>query len=393
MKKAIQFGAGNIGRGFTGQLFSQSGYEVVFIDIVEPVINSLNEKRSYIIKVVGNNPQEIVINNVRAVNIRNENVVAKEIKTADILCTAVGVNILDKIAPVIAKGIELRANNKIVQPLNIIICENLLDSAHFLKNQINKHCSCYDYIDKYIGFVESVVSRMIPVVPDEIKQQNPTLIMVEEYCVLPVDKKGFKGAIPEIKGLLPQDNFKGYEERKLFIHNLGHSMFAYLGYLKGYEYIWQAVADNELNNIVSSALKESGTALIKKHGFTQQEMKEHVADLFYRFSNKQLGDTVYRVGRDPLRKLSFNDRLIGGARLALEYGIIPENICIGISAALCYDYPKDEQAVRLKKMLEEKSIENVLIKISGLKHDNIIIQLVKETYNSVKTKYKIKPGQ
>ena len=33
MKKAIQFGAGNIGRGVIGPLLSKSNYQVVFSDI------------------------------------------------------------------------------------------------------------------------------------------------------------------------------------------------------------------------------------------------------------------------------------------------------------------------------------------------------------------------
>ena len=40
--KAVMYGAGNIGRGFIGQLLSQSGYHVDFIDVAPAVIEQLN---------------------------------------------------------------------------------------------------------------------------------------------------------------------------------------------------------------------------------------------------------------------------------------------------------------------------------------------------------------
>jgi mannitol-1-phosphate 5-dehydrogenase len=50
MKKAVMYGAGNIGRGFIGQLFSESGYHVVFIDIADSVVDRLNKDGCYPVK-------------------------------------------------------------------------------------------------------------------------------------------------------------------------------------------------------------------------------------------------------------------------------------------------------------------------------------------------------
>ena len=41
------YGAGNIGRGFIGQLFSMSGYEIGFVDVNEAVISRLSSDHKY----------------------------------------------------------------------------------------------------------------------------------------------------------------------------------------------------------------------------------------------------------------------------------------------------------------------------------------------------------
>ena len=53
-KKAVMYGAGSIGRGFIGQLFSESGYETIFIDVNEELIRNLNERGQYSIRFVKN---------------------------------------------------------------------------------------------------------------------------------------------------------------------------------------------------------------------------------------------------------------------------------------------------------------------------------------------------
>jgi len=378
--KAVQFGAGNIGRGFTAQLFTESGYEVVFVDVVDEIVRLINERRSYPIEIVGDNPQTVTIRNIRAVHGGDREAVAREISDASLVCTAVGVNALQHVAPAIAMGIKLRADGGVPEPLNIIICENLLHASDVLRSYILESLPAgyADYVRRSVGFVESVVSRMVPVMTEEQRQRDRLLVVVEEYKRLPVDRRGFVGDIPDIVGFEPYDNFQAYVERKLFTHNLGHAAAAYLGYLRGHEYIYQAMNDPAVLAVVKAALAETGEALIARHGFTPEEHQEHIDDLLHRFANVALGDTVARVGRDPIRKLGPNDRLVGSAKLAVEYGITPKNVCLATAAALMFDNPDDPAAMELQRMTREEGSYKVFEIVCGIEPDSELAGLIWE---------------
>ena len=69
MKKAIMYGGGNIGRGFIGKVFSDSGYEVCFLDIMQPLIDEMNRRHGYTVRIVSNaETVDAPVKNVRAVN-------------------------------------------------------------------------------------------------------------------------------------------------------------------------------------------------------------------------------------------------------------------------------------------------------------------------------------
>jgi mannitol-1-phosphate 5-dehydrogenase len=380
MKKAVQFGAGNIGRGFIGQLLFQSGYETTFIDVNDEVISAINQIGSYTINIVGERPSSLKVQNIGAIDAKDTKAAAIELASADIAVTAVGNSVLEKIAPLIADGLVERKKKNIDKPLNIIICENLLGASRIFRKYVMESLdkTMRDYAKENLGLVESVVSRMVPVVPQGISEKDPLYVAVEEYCTLPVDRKGFIGEIPDINGMVPCEDIAAYEERKIYTHNAGHSICAYLGYQKGYEFIWEALEDKEIYSVVTGALRETGEALIEKHDFNSQKHYEHVDDLLYRFANKALGDTVCRVGRDPIRKLGLNDRLIGSAKLVSGYDIEPVNICKGIAAAMKYDCSEDPSACQLSNSIKQNGIDWVFKNICKINPQDKIAKLVKE---------------
>jgi mannitol-1-phosphate 5-dehydrogenase len=389
MKKAVMYGAGNIGRGFIGQLFSESGYEVVFVDINSVVIERINADRSYPIRIVDDDAyNEITIKNVRAVDGTDIEAIQTEIAEADIMATAVGVNVLAKIARPVALGLKRRWQVGNTTPLNILICENLLDAHHYLEGLIKRELEEDEkqLFNERTGLVETSIGRMVPIMTEEMQEGNPLRVYVEKYCELPVDKDAFKGEIPGIKNMIPYSPFDFYVQRKLFMHNMGHATLAYLGFTRGYKYLWNACRDSSIKLITYRALLESAMNLSIEHNYPLHGLIAHADDLICRFGNRLLGDTVARVGRDPVRKLSENDRLAGAAKLCVKNGIKPVYISIGIAAGYAFS-PEDDPAARdICKTVEDYGLSEALQRYSNLdkeKH-SLIFGMVLDFYDMLK---------
>ncbi|MCL6474834.1 MAG: mannitol-1-phosphate 5-dehydrogenase [Firmicutes bacterium] len=382
---AVQFGAGNIGRGFTAQLFHESGYEVVFVEAVPSLVEEINRRKKYVIHIVDNG-EEVEITDIRAVHSEDVQQVAQEVARAGIACTAVGVHALHQVAPLLAYGIALRSQRPDSLPLNILICENQIDADQILYEKVLEHlpAELHEYVRSQIGFVLCVVSRMVPVMTPEEKRADPLTIKVEAYKRLPVNARAIKGEIPSIVGLEPVQNFAGYVERKLFVHNAAHATLGYLGWLKGYTYVYEAMKDEWIRSVLDEAMQAVSEVLVRKHGFTPEEMREHVQDLYRRFESVALGDTVARVARDPERKLRPDDRLVGAARLLWEHGVEPRALCIVIAAALLYDNPEDESAVALQKRIEQEGVSAELERLTGITADMPMHQCILDAYARLK---------
>lgn len=382
---SVVFGAGNVGRGFLGQLLTESGYRVLFVDVVEPLVRALAERGRYTLQLVTDSEvEELEISGVSAVMAGETEEVTKAIAGCDLAATAVGVPALPKVAPVIAAGLERRRREG-GGPLNLIVCENLRNAPDVFAEMLREHLSPEGraYLEEQVGLVDAVIARMVPIIPPEISREDPSFIMAEPYKVLPVNRARFKGEIPAVVGMEPRDNFAAYVDQKLFTHNAGHAMIAYLGYLNDYEYGYEALDDPLVAELTEQALEESSEALIRRHGLNPSEQYALVEDLMRRFRNHRLGDTIFRLGRDPIRKLGPNDRLAGAARLVVETDGRPEALAWGIAAALLFDPPEDESAGRLQAMLRAAPVSQVLYEVSGIEPGSQLSEMVTERYQSL----------
>ncbi|WCT56317.1 mannitol-1-phosphate 5-dehydrogenase [Paenibacillus kyungheensis] len=376
MKKAIQFGAGNIGRGFIGALLSNAGYHVVFADINEQMINELNEKKSYQIHILDLEKSVETITNVSGC-LSNGTDIIDEIASADIITTAVGPNVLKFIAPTIAQGIEARRTAG-GGSLNIIACENMVGATSHLQEQVLTHLSEEGkaYADQNVGFANCSVDRIVP----PFQGDSILDVGVEAFHEWIVEEPKLKGGTPEIDGMKLTDNLVAYVQRKLFTLNTGHAITAYIGFLKGLETIDQSIQDEGVRAIVRPAMEESGAALVQKHGFDAGEHAKYIDKIETRFKNPYIRDEVIRVGREPLRKLGQADRLVGPVKMATEFDLGRDHLLKGIAAAFHYDNTADPQSAELQGRIQAEGFGPVVSDVTGFAKDS-------EDYNKVITAY------
>lgn len=380
MKIAIQFGAGNIGRGFIGGLLSQAGYSVVFADINEDVINELNERKEYKIFVKDTVCQEELITNVSGI-LSTDTALLEKIKDAHIITTAVGPLVLARIAKTIADGIKLRKENSVSYPLNVIACENMVGATTFLKEEIVKHLSTEEvaYLEENVGFPNSSVDRIVP----PIKNDSIIDVSVENFYEWNVEEPKLKGEVPAINGMTLVKELSAYIERKLFTLNTGHAITAYVGFLNGYKTVDQSINDEKIYTIVKNAMVESGNALIEKHGLEREAHLKYIDKIINRFKNEHMQDDVLRVGREPLRKLSAKDRLINPLVTANGYNLEVDNLVLGVASALHYSNEADPQSVELTESINSVGVKETLKKYAELS-DEALLTKIEETYNSLK---------
>ncbi len=322
MNKAVVFGAGNIGRSFIGNILSSNGMSVVFIDADAELVKQLNNSKSYRVLIKRNNnaDREILVSNIEAIHSYERDKIIKYLAECNLCATSVGQGALPKVIPLIAEGIKER-KRKSLPPLDIVIAENIRNGAAYFRGILDEN----GLTGMEAGLIETSIGKMVPIMTKEDLVEDPLVIHAEEYNTLILDRNGFKNKVPEFPEIKSVENIAAWVDRKLFIHNLGHAASAYLGFEQhpSRRLIAEVLEDKHILQQVRRVMNESAEALLSEYpdDFTRRDLSDHIDDLLFRFQNKALGDTVYRVGRDLPRKLGREDRILGAMRLCLKHNL------------------------------------------------------------------------
>lgn len=374
-KKIVIFGAGKIGRSFIGQIFSCSGYEVVFIDVNRDLIGELNRHGCYRVIIKSNGGDEvIVVRNIKAIHLSERKKIIQELSSASIAAISVGRQAIATTLPLVAISLVERMRLYGSRPLDFILAENMRNANDYISEQLTLLLpSDYPSAD-LIGLVETSIGKMVPIMSKKDLEDDPLQIFAEPYNYLIVAKDGFRNPVPDIPFLAPKSNIKAWVDRKLFIHNLGHATAAYTGYLIHPDavYMYEVLDDPRVYKTTFTTMLQSADILMALYPgeFTRSQLETHITDLLGRFKNRALGDTLFRVGCDLYRKLGPDDRLIAPIRAAMQLNL-PYNLIMDVVKAAVSFRAKDENGEYLssdKQFFSEsgKGLNHILKKVCNL---------------------------
>lgn len=373
--RAVHFGAGNIGRGFIGQLLHESGYDISFVDVQADIVDALKTRGRYEVIMADESEERVSVDRVTAFHSVDEaDEVVGQLAAADLITTAVGPPVLPILAPAIAKGLVERARSGGV-PVNVIACENMIGGSEALRSSVMEHVPDEDAeaVAEVAGFPNAAVDRIVP------EQTTEGIdVLVEPFFEWVVDASRIKGERPDVRGITYVESLAPYIDRKLLTVNTGHAAVAYLGYARGRETISDALEDEAVREGASSALEETGRLLVEEHGFDPDEHREYIEKVLGRFRNPRITDAVTRVARTPIRKLGRNERLVSPALRLLDRGHVPVHLATVIGAVLRYDDTGDEQALELQETIRSVGERSALARYAGIAEDHALADLVVE---------------
>jgi mannitol-1-phosphate 5-dehydrogenase len=261
-------------------------------------------------------------------------------------------------------------------------CENAIGATDTLRAEVEKAAGAdAEQLLSRAVFANTAVDRIVPGQPAD----GGVNVTVEPYFEWAIEASAFGGSLPNIPGAHFVDDLAPYIERKLFTVNTGHAATAYFGARAGIERISDALADEDIARRVSEALEETSAVLVAAHGLDAAELADYRATILERFRNPALVDTVQRVGRQPLRKISRNERFIGPAAMAAERGLSATALIAAVTAALEFEDADDEQAVEMQELLRSEDSVAFTIRTTGLDQEHPLFPAVHDAVVSRQT--------
>jgi mannitol-1-phosphate 5-dehydrogenase len=369
-KTIVIWGAGRIGRGFIADLFHAAGYRLVLVDQSPQLTAQLRQAGQFTVVRTGSGGRRsnVVISGYIALSTDQADEIAAAIARADLLAVAVFPKVFAEVIRQLVPGLLRRQIERPVAPLDILLCTNLLHPGpqfHALLHDALPP-EALSYAESRIGVVETLVIRIAPDPPVELRQCDPLLVWTNGYPELPVDRTGFRGDIPPVTGLRPVDDMRTQEILKLYTYNTFHAALAYLGALRGHELISECMADPQVRAAAVGALEEAGRALAAEYGLASDEMAAWVASVITHTDNPALGDTVRRFGADPPRKLTRGDRLVGPAILARKHDIPAPYLVRTLAAALRFGYADDPGVAHVQEQIAALGLGQAVSELCGL---------------------------
>jgi mannitol-1-phosphate/altronate dehydrogenase len=363
-KKEIVFlGAGAIGRGYLPWIFPVDHYEFIFVDSDPGIISTMSK------------------------NLQSTSFMAKDGKLKRLTYKIKKAYLADEfdfseVSDPAAVFVQVGPRNCIGAlgkmrdaHCPIILCEN----DHTV---VEKAREFYNKDNFYFGVPDVITSNMAP---PECLNIDPLAVTTEDGVMF-VDENANNGdLIGDLKFVSPSELYDKQWRAKLYLHNTPHCIAAYLGALLGKRFLHEAMAIEEIDQIVEGVMLEMLNALKLRWDISHEFVEWYAEKELARFRNNLLYDPISRVAREPLRKLELEGRLIGASNICLAQGFLPENIMIGIIAAILFSR-KDDSDRHLSMMRNAMNTSAFLVYILGLRKGEALEIALTSQFESIRSR-------
>jgi hypothetical protein len=388
-------GSGRSGRGLLGELCFLEGYRIAFADVDRALVSKMRERGKYTSfrqNDAGDGFQETVISGYdvyHTIDDRQEYLQA--LTNADIIFTATFDDAFDAIATDFHEALKIRMQKGIHRQFAFILGANYIGLYDYFASSFDKLLSKDEkaFFNQYAVMVESIIYRVSSFPSPEQKAKDELGVQSDNFNVLQVNTGQIAGAteikIPDF--FVHEDDTLRFMHCKIWDINTSHCSLAYLGQFYGKECICDAANDDHISRCAFYASQEAYRGLSKRYHLPPKTDKE-IAEVWEYYRDRTIKDTVIRVGNDPIRKLRRNDRFIGAALNALNYGILPVYICQNAAYGFFFHNEGDARTDKLKEILNENGIAGAIEKVCQLDltkpDEKIIFDLILAKYNELK---------
>ncbi|MFI5708455.1 mannitol dehydrogenase family protein [Kribbella sp. NPDC051620] len=263
-------------------------------------------------------------------------------------------------------------------PLTVLSCDNLVANGPFLRRLMEDYVRALPEAKNLIEQLEiarfpaSMVDRIVPATTDADREEAAGLLGVRDEAVVVAEpflqwviEDDFAGARPawDKAGAILTGDVAPWEQAKLRMLNATHSMLAYLGALRGYETIAEAVRDEQLAGLANELMTADVIpTLTPPEGL---DLTAYGQSVLERFANPALKHRTAQVAMDGSVKLPV--RLLGTIRDRLAANAEPRLAALAVAAWMVYvaggvdanGNPlklDDPQAARLQETLADAGI-------------------------------------
>ena len=252
-KTIVIVGAGRIGRGFVGDLFGAAGYHLVLVDIDRPLVDGLRRAGRYTLvrlRGAGQPSDTTEVTDYTALHTSQEAEIVEAIVAADLLAVAVFPQDFADVARELAPGLVARRERRPDAPLDLLLCANIVHPGPLFCAELEQALAARRVGRRLTdGWASSRRScpascpRWSPTrtrPPGPCRRSAATAIPTCSSIAAPSRRR-----CPDVPGLVPVDDLRAQEARKIYSYNTFHASLAYLGALRGYALAAECLADPE----------------------------------------------------------------------------------------------------------------------------------------------------